>query len=244
MRIERGGKARGVPCPLDEQARVMEKEGGVVVNWKVFSLGYCAAVFALAALPAHGVILLPNDDAYAQSDDNSNPHDDLGLAVKGDPGRRTGYIEFDIPAEMTEGTLYLYGQAVAGNMEVKINWTVHEFDETVLTWLNRPSDALTWDGVAKPAQSKFTVSGDTFVWYSVPLDRVVANGGLGETVTFMVRCQSSDAPEDLSWFEDREGTLTGNTANGPYIDYVPEPNTMLLIGLATAPLLMARRKRG
>ena len=68
------------------------------------------------------------------------------------------------------------------------------------------------------------------------------NDNRGATVTLVLRCTSTGSNQGGT-VEDREGSRTGDTANGPHVSYmpVPEPGLAMLVGLAG--VVLGRRGR-
>lgn len=131
-----------------------------------------------------------------------------------------------------------------------VSWTFQlagrqaSFNENTITWSN--AGGITTGAVnIGPALSMPGGNGGDgkdvvpAQWRQVDLTSFF-NANKGTTVTLVLKCTSTGTDQGGS-IEDREGSRTGNAANGPYIEYVPEPATLALLA---AGLGMAfRRKR-
>jgi len=212
---------------------------------KVFRWGLCLVVLLVCAGPLSAFTIWPNDDAYVDPANNAVNYDNLGLKVQNSPELRA-YIEFTIPAEVASATsaeLVLYqNNPLMGAMRMKISSEVGTINETTLTWLTRPEAA--WvpvatfpDKVANDWQPVAGTTGSVTMPKAPTLAWLIAQAG--KTVT--IRLQAVAPAVTGATFEDREGSLTGIAANGPHIDWVPEPGSWFIMLSAGAYLLIRRR---
>lgn len=207
--------------------------------------------------PVSAATLLPNDDTYVSAAsagtnyDNPTPGAPLstgGLLMKNQTGnQRVGFIEFTLPStpvtSATFNALYIrsWSTGSGGNWTFRLLGTVDSFDETTLTWTSYNASTLKTDTYTTFTTPDIAMPGGNSgqdvsppIWITVDITSFV-NANLGNTVVLKCTSTSSSSNGNAGGtFEDSEGSRTGNMANGPYISYVPEPATALLLigGLA------------
>jgi hypothetical protein len=211
--------------------------------------------------PASAAVILPNDDTYVSAAsagtnyDNPNPGVLLGTAgllMKNQTGnQRVGFIEFTIPnvpaTSATFNALYIRSWAAGTSWTFRLLGTVDSFDETTLTFTSYNASTLKTDTYTTLTAADITMPGGNSgqdvsppIWTTVDITSFF-NANLGQTV--VLKCTSTSSTSNGNaggTFEDREGSRTGVVANGPYIDFVPEPAAALLLVLGSLGLLRRR----
>lgn len=211
---------------------------------------------ALWAGSASGAIIYANDDTYLDQQNGNTNRDNpgtgllstAGILMKNQTGQqRIGLMEFTLPnTAVTGATINVYyfrswSAGVAWTMQ--ISGKAASFDETTITWNNASGITGGTTNIGPVQNMPGGNSGQDVVpglWYSVDMTSFF-NANLGQTVTLVLRSTSSTSSGTAGGtVEDREASRTGNTANVPYISYVPEPASALLL-LGALPLIRRRR---
>lgn len=220
--------------------------------------GLTLAVSSALVTSASAAIISPNDDTYIDQQNantiRDNPGTGLlstgGMLMKNQTGQqRIGLIEFTLPnVDVTAATInvhYFRSWTAGTAWTMQISGKVASFDETTMTW-NTASGITGGTTSIGPVQNMpGGNSGQDVVpaiWYSVDMTSFF-NTNKGQTVTLVLRSTSATNNGNAGGtVEDREGSRTGNAANGPYVSYtaVPEPTTMLLL-IGALPMLRRRR---
>jgi hypothetical protein len=169
-----------------------------------------------------------------------------GLMAKN--GGDRAYVEFTLDSTpATSATLSLYSawykSTAPVNYDIQITGGVASFNEDVAS----TAQAL---AALEPgwvnACSQFHVD-NTPKWYNLDITSFY-NSHLGQTVTLAIRPTGSSNTGDGPIFADHEGTpmgtggsvFPGGPGYEPHIDWVPEPASLVFLGLGS---LLARRRR-
>lgn len=163
--------------------------------------------------------ILPNDDCYVYKNEPTSAHDADGLHSGffswggfGTGAERQTFIEVTLgTSAVSEAKLWLYWQQVDSTYNGSIKGAQYGFDETALTWNNKPNIS-SWSTVVGSLSGTISVG-----WHGLDITTFY-NNHLGQTVTFAI--VGSVEYKD-GYFEDREGSRTGDSDNGPYIELVP-----------------------
>jgi hypothetical protein len=202
----------------------------------------------------------PNDDTYVQANnaganfDNPTqgaPLSTGGLLMKNQTGQqRVSFIEYTIPnvpaTSATFNATYFRSWTAGTSWTFRLLGVTTSFDETTLNFTNYQGTALQNGPFTTLTTPDLNMPGGNSGQDVVPPVAIVVditsffNANLGQTVVF--RCVSTSSASNGNAggsFEDRELSRTGNPNYAPFIDYVPEPATLLLL-LAALPMLRRR----
>lgn len=202
--------------------------------------------FALVNPVTASFILLPNDDTFLDQTSGGTVRDNGGILIKGQSGQqRIGIIEFTLPDVTVESaTLNLLHVRSWSDLswKLQVSGKQAEFDETAITWNNSTLQSTV--GVTLIGDPLTMVGGNSGQDVVPPQWRTVDmtdffNANKGTTVTLFLKNTDNDGQRGGT-IEDREGSRTGDPANGPYISYVPEPSSLLCLGLASLALVRRR----
>lgn len=221
---------------------------------KALRIGVLLLLVASSVESAMAIMIAPNRDTYvdesAQTTVRDYPTDATGgITMKGQSGaRRIGLVEFTIPnvtaTSATFNFLHIRSWAAATSWTFQLLGRQIGFDETTITWAN--GSAVYTSTGATTIGSALTMAGGNSGQDLVPpqlksVDMTTFfNANKGAVVTLIMRCTSTGSSQGGT-AEDQEGARTGNPANGPYISYVPEPVSMLLL-LAGLPMIRRRSR--
>jgi len=227
------------------------------MNTSIVRVVSAVVVMLAVASWASAITILPNDDTYLDQVNANSVRDypslqpSAGILMKGQSSNvRIGIIEFTLPnVEVTSATfnmLHIRSWA-AGTSWTLRGWAkVADFDENTITWSNSPGvgDTGTGTGAVRIGTDLTMPGGNSGQDVSPPQWRNLDmtsffNDHRGETITVVLKCTSTGSSQGGT-IEDREGSRTGNPANSPYIDYVPEPAVGLLLVLGSLGLLRRR----
>jgi hypothetical protein len=220
---------------------------------KVILVSVCAVL--LAASSASGLRIDPNDDLFLWVGAGNTNFDASRLAVTA-PTKALTILEFDIPADAPAADTFLH---IFGGVDPDLPWpspssmsisakvTPYDFDETTETWNGAGwMGSVPWTGVGSPVTILNTDT--TFQWWTWPLADAINAGMAGQRVVFWLNADSGPINR-WSVFEDKEGSALathgpgfGGPGFGPWVEVIPEPNTLLLLILAGVPLLGRRGK--
>lgn len=219
------------------------------------------AIFAMAAIvvgPAWGLTITPNDDTYIDETSKDAVRDaptlaSAGILMKGQSGsRRVGLIEFTLPdVEVTEASFNMYhfrswAAGSANNWNFQLSGKLGEFDENTMTFNISSAQSFTSGTtaigpvLAMPGGTGTSQDVIPAQWRTVDVTEFF-NLNKGQTITLVLRCTSTGANQGGT-IEDREGSRTGDPANGSYIAYTPVPEPATLWGVGLAALAFARRR--
>ncbi len=200
-------------------------------------LVYLCALSALAT-PAWAETITPNDDSYVDEAAPGAIRDypptpattSTGILIKGQSSnRRFGYAEFTLPdATVTSAVLHMFHTRSFGAGSPTNDWVMQvagredSFDETLITWTNTASTLRT--GAYTNIGSALTMSGGlSGDGNDVNQPRVLDmttffNAHKGTTIVLRFTNTDNNGTKGGT-LEDREGSRTGNPANGLYIEY-------------------------
>jgi hypothetical protein len=220
-------------------------------------IGALTAVVLVGAGQAFALVITANDDTYLDQTASTTVRDYPGTAqtggilMKGQTGsQRIGIIEFTLPnVDVTSATfnmLHFRSWTAGVSWVAQVFGKVASFDENTITWGNSPGvgDVGAGSGAVQLGSDLTMAGGNSgqdvvpAQWRSVDMTSFF-NANKGQTITIVLKNKDNSSTRGGT-VEDREGARTGNIANAPYIDYVPEPATLglMVIGLG----MLARRR--
>lgn len=205
-----------------------------------------------------GIIELPaQQDAYASLRSPETNYGSSNLAVLTSPWdptwREDAYLQFDISslpegAQIDRAELQLYlGYSEGGPAPTWIRRVTQQWDETTLTWNNRPSsDGVNWS-TQTVSGAWTTDSWDVTDLVSMWVEQPQAYPNFGMMLT--VNPLQGSPPYFYRVITSREHAGSPGVAPLLSVEYtfsaVPEPSSLLLYGLGLACLcLFVRRPRG
>lgn len=184
-----------------------------------------------------------------------------GIYLKGASGtRRAGFMEYTIPNHAVTSATFNLTYFRSQSAGTAGNWTFRllgsnapaSFDENTLTWNTAVaagginSSAYVYNQLGSDVALQGGNSGDgKDVTPNVPVSIDITayfNAHQGETVTFKLSCVTTSSGGGGS-FQDRELSRSmgsGAVPAGPFIEYIPEPATALLLVLGSLGLLRRR----
>lgn len=211
------------------------------------------AVVLVSAGPSYGAIILPNDDTYLNQSASTTvqdaPTNPLGtIVMKGQTNsQRIGIIEFTLPnvtvTSASFNMLHIKSWAAGVTWQLQVSGKQGSFDENTITYSNASGITTGTTNIGSALTMAGGPTGSQIlnppVWRNVDMTSFF-NANKGTTVVLVLK-NTDNATNKGGTIEDREGTFTGNAANAPYVEYVPEPATLVLLTSGLG-LVMRRRR--